>query len=130
MQVDQGRQGVPSDHAGVQVQPRTNQSTSRARPRKKSFVVQRVPDSLVDEFGPVLLQESWSCLLDGMSADDMVGAFQDAATGLVDKHFPKKTVSVTEGEKPYITEEMKKLRRKRDHIYQRSGKSQQYFEAQ
>ena len=121
--VDQGRQGVPSDHAGVSVSPRTNLSTSRARPRRKTFEVQRMPASLVTEFGPVLMNEAWNCLLDGMSADEMVGKFQEAASRLVDTHFPKKNITVIEGEKPYFTEELKKLRRKRDRIYQKSGKS-------
>ena len=127
---DPGRQGVPSDHAGVQALPRTNLSTSRARPRKRTFVVQRMPDSLVTSFGPILVQQDWSCLRDGLSTDEMVEAFQEAATGLVDSHFPKKTIIVTEGDNPYFTEELKKLRRKRDSIYQKSGKNDKYYEAQ
>ena len=125
--VDQGKQGVPSDHAGVIVIPRTNLSSSRARPRRKTFEVQRMPETLIAEFGPVLMHQTWSCLQDGMSADEMVVKFQDSATRLVDAHFPKKTVTITEGEKPYFTEELKKLRRKRDRIYQKSGKCANYL---
>ena len=128
--VDQGMQGVPSDHAGVQALPRTNLSTSRARPKNKTFQVQRMPESMVSSFGPVLVKESWGCLVDGMSAEEMVDIFQETATGMVNSHFPKKLITVTEGDKPYFTEELKRLRRKRDNIYQKSGKCQKYLEAQ
>ena len=62
--VDPGRPGVPSDHAGVEVRPRTNLSTSRAKIKKNSFTVQRMPASLVSGFGPVLVGEEWNCLVD------------------------------------------------------------------
>ena len=128
--VDQGMHGVPSDHAGVQALPRTNLSTTRARLKKKTFLVQRMPESMVSSFGPVLVEESWSCLVDGMSAEEMVDTFQDAATRLVDTHFPKKSITVTEGDKPFFTDELKRLRRKCDNIYQKSGKCQKYLEVQ
>ena len=65
-----------------------------------------------------------------MSAEEMVETFQAAATGLVDSYFPKKSITVTEGDKPFFTEELKRLRRKRDSIYQKSGKCHKYIEAQ
>ena len=37
---------------------------------------------------------------------------------------------VTEGEKPYFTEELKKIRRRRDRIYQKFGKNENYHEVQ
>ena len=89
-----------------------------------------MPNSLVTSFGPILVQQDWSCLEAGLSADEMAEAFQEAASGLVDSHFPKKTITVTEGDKPYFTDELKKLRRKRDSIYQKSGKNYKYDEAQ
>ena len=121
--VDQGRQGVPSDHSGVEVRPRTNTSTSRARPKKDTYTVQKMPDSLVASFGPVLVEEDWSFLEDGLTIEEMVDSFQNTASRMVDQHFPKQTVTSTQGEKPYFTEELKQLRRQRDRIYQRTGKS-------
>ena len=55
--VDEGREGVPSDHLGVEVRPRSNLSTTKARPTKKTFEVQPMPDSLVQDFGPKLVQQ-------------------------------------------------------------------------
>jgi hypothetical protein len=128
--VDPGRLGVPSDHAGVEVKPRTTLSDSKARPKKDTFMVQRMPDSLVADFGHVLVEEDWSYLQDGMSPVELVDAFQTSASRMVNHHFPKKLVSITQGEKPYFTEELRKLRRQHDHIYQKSGKCQKYLDIQ
>jgi len=126
IQVDAGREGVPSDHMGVEVRPRTNLTTTRARPRRKTFMVQPMPDSLVAEFGRRLLQEDWSCLEDGMSADQLVDTFQAAATRMVDENFPRKKVTVIQGELPFFTEALRKLRKQRDSVYRIQGKSTQY----
>ena len=90
-------------------------------------MVRRMPDSLVKEFGPRLLAMDWSCLEDGTSPDVMVDQFQAAATWLVDQLFPMKQVTIIDGDLPYFTEECRKLRRQRDHAYQRGGKSPTYF---
>ena len=49
---------------------------------------------------------------------------------MVDQHFPRTTVTSTQGEKPYFTEELRKLRRQRDRSYQQTGKSQRYVALQ
>ena len=43
-----------------------------------------MPDSLIAEFGSVLVQQTWNCLQDGMSPDEMVASFQESATRMVD----------------------------------------------
>ena len=49
---------------------------------------------------------------------------------MVNKCFPKRVVSTRPGDLPYFTEQLKTLRQKRNRIYQRVGKSVQYFRAQ
>ena len=123
IQVDPGREGVPSDHRGVEVRPRSNTSTTRVKPRKKTFEVQRMPESLVADFGPVLARQDWGCLVDGMSPGQMVVQFEEAAGRLIDEKFPRKVVTVKEGDLPYFTEDLGKLRKRRDKVYERCGKS-------
>ena len=43
--VDHEGGGVPSDHWGVEMRPRTNLTTTRAKPKKETFIVQPLPDS-------------------------------------------------------------------------------------
>ena len=54
--VDEGRDGQPSDHAGVEMLPRTNLAP-RGAPVRRKVEVRRLPDSLVAEFGLTLLEE-------------------------------------------------------------------------
>ena len=128
--VDQGREGVPSDHWGVEVRPRTNTSTSKARPKKEVITVRRMPDSLVAEFGPKLAEVDWSVLLDGRTAEECVKQFHAAANRLVEQQFPTKQVTIMEDDLPYFTEVCGKLRRQRDNAYKRGGKSETYFRIQ
>ena len=83
---------------------------------------------LVADFGLKLVEEKWRCIGGDLTTTEMVEQFELTAQGLVDQTFPRKNVTVTEGELPYFTEELKILRRRRNRIYQRTGKSQQYQE--
>ena len=124
--VDEGREGVPSDHWGVEVRPRTNLSITKARPKEETIQVRRMPDSLVSEFGPRLADRDWSFLV-GLPVDQMVGQFEDAAARMVDETFPLKKVRIIEGDQTFFTEELRQLRRQRNRAYQRAGKSRTYF---
>ena len=129
IQVDEGREGVPSDHWGVEAKPRTNISTTRARPKKEMITVRRMPESLVANFGPELVQMDWS-FLNELPPNRMVEEFEKATSRLVEKVFPTKQVTIIEGDQPFFTEELRILRRQRDRAYQRDGKSLAYHAKQ
>jgi hypothetical protein len=88
-----------------------------------------MPDSLVSEFGPRLAEKDWS-FLDGLSPDQMDDQFEAAATVMVDEMFPKKKVTIIEGDLPFFTEELRQLRRQRNRAYQRDGRSANYLTLQ
>ena len=62
IKIDDEKEGVPSDHCGVEMKPRSNWSTSKVEAKKESFEVQPMPESLVAEFGQKLMEEKWSCI--------------------------------------------------------------------
>ena len=131
IKVDEGRDGVPSDHWGVEVRPRTNLSTTKAAPPKQTVFVRRMPDSLVATFGLKLAGQDWdSCLRDGMTSSEMATAFEVQAGKIVNEQFPLKKVTVTQGELPYFNEELRTLRRQRNRVYIKEGKSAKYHELQ
>ena len=66
-------------------------------------------------------------MLDGLSSSDMVDLFQKMTIDLKDIHFPKKTISITPYDKPWITEELKVIRRRRQRIYRKEGRSIAYL---
>ena len=47
---------------------------------------------------------------------------------MIKEHFPEKTIKITNHDKPYITENLKRLRRRRQRVYQKEGKSEKYIE--
>ena len=55
--VDDGEQGVPSDHNGVQFLPKTGMMDNP--PKKERITVRPMPQSLIDKFGRALLTEDW-----------------------------------------------------------------------
>ena len=131
IKVDDGKEGVPGDHLGVEARPRTNLSKSKAAPPKQSFFVRRMPDSLISSFGCKLAGQDWDSFLKaGMSSTEMANAFETRADQITNDHFPLKKVTVTQGELPYFNEELKIMRRQRDRVYVKEGKSAKYQELQ
>ena len=65
-----------------------------------------------------------------MSSTELVEQFEQYmyTYQLVDSVFPLKTVTVSDRDKPYMTEELKKLMRQRQRIYSKSGRSPKYLE--
>ena len=72
--------------------------------------MRRMPDSLVAEFGTILDQTDWSFLAK-LPVNQTVEEFQKAASRLVDEAFPMKAITIIEGDQPFFTEELRKLRR-------------------
>ena len=126
MQVDQGMVGKDSDHAGVEMLPRTNLASEGSNRREKREV-QPFPESRIVDFGFTLLQEDWSCLEDDMSSSEMVDKFVEINSKMVDAGFPKKTIQVGSGDLPYFTEELRHLKRRRVRAYTSHGRRSEKY---
>ena len=121
--VDIPGHGVPSDHKGVVVDPLRNTDTNRKFPRTTKLV-RPSPQSSMPGFHKDIAEQSWSFLDDEPSSPTtMVERFVAYSQVLLDKHFPTKSVSVSIVDKPWFTEELRKLKRKRQRIYTKEGKS-------
>ena len=125
--VDNVNHGVPSDHNGVLVVPLSNQEDSRGTKKEIKFV-RPMPESSILEYRRSLGSIDWSLMINGLSSSDMVQTFQEMTNGLMDIHFPLKRISISPYDKPYFTEELKKLRRYRQRIYRKHGRSPKYLE--
>ena len=87
-----------------------------------------LPASRVMNFGALLVTETWDFIKPEMTSTEMVEAFVNYSSEMLDKFFPVKTVTITPYDKPYMTEELKSLCRRRQREYRRSGKSGKYLE--
>ena len=94
---------------------------------KEIKYVRPVPESLIIEFSHSLRTVNWSLMLDGSSSSDMVDMFQEMTNELQEIHFPLKKISISSYDKPWITEELKRIRRYRKRLYRKEGRSPSYL---
>ena len=125
--VDVPGKGVPSDHNGVLAVPITNANSQKKSQVTKTFV-RPMPESGIQKMGEVLATADWACFTPEMSSTELVEVFENYTANLVDEIFPLKTVCISSKDKPYMTEELKMLRRQRQRIYRKSGRSPKYIE--
>ena len=114
--------GTPSDHNGVLAVP-VNNIESKKRTSKEIKFVRPMPESAINEFRHSIESIDWSLMLNGSSSSEMVEIFQKMTTELQDIHFPLKEISISPYDTPWITEELKVMRRKRQRIYRKHGRS-------
>ena len=124
--VDVLGRGVPSDHSGVIAVPITSTSSQR-KSQVRKVEVRPLPDSLILKFGEKLANEEWDFFTPQMSPTDLVDAYEKYTSQLISQVFPTKTVTISDKDKPYMTEELKKLRRQRQRVYCKTGRSPKYL---
>ena len=125
IQPDLAGHGVPSDHSGVLVLPDTNQR-DKVKTTKIVKYVRPMPESSLLNFGKEFVQLKWNFLDSFSEPNDLSRQFEETMKFYVDKHFPLKKVTVSEYDKPYFTEELRALRRKRQRRYAKHGKDDKY----
>ena len=96
--------------------------------RLKKTLVRPMPESGILKFGDILAKKDWVCFTPEMSPTALVEVFQTYTKSLVNEIFPQKTVSISEKDLPYLTEELKLLRRQRQRIYRKVGRAPKYIE--
>ena len=124
--VDEGADGVPSDHNGVLVLPLCfSEPTGKT---KRQVSVRPITESAIESFGQSFVNESWSFLNDNVCSTDLVQMFQDHSSSLINLYFPLKTVNISAYDQPYFNERLRSMRRHRQREYRKHGKSEKYFE--
>ena len=86
-----------------------------------------MPNSLIDKFGVAITIENWEMLSSDMDSTNMVKTFENYTKALINVTFATKIISVSSYDKPFITEELKKLRRQRQRLYRKEGRSINYL---
>ena len=124
--VDNPKKGAPSDHNGVLAIPVNNHESIRGTTKEVKFV-RPMPESSIDEFRQSIRSIDWPLMIEGLSSSAIVDTFQKMTTELNNFHFPQKRISITPFDKPWITEELKTIRRRRQRIYRKEGRSSSYL---
>ena len=110
--VDVTGHGVPSDHNGVLAVPLST-ACSQRKAESRKVTVRPLPDTLVGKFGSVLVKEDWSFLTPEITSTELVDVFEKHTSNLIEQTFPEKNVTISDWDQPYMTEELKLIRRQR-----------------
>ena len=63
-----------------------------------------------------------------MSSTELVSCFVDHTQKMIEETFPEKTVTISDWDKPFMTQELKQLRRQRQRTYRKGGRTPKYLE--
>ena len=121
---DCANKGVPSDHSGVFATPLTNTNQQRCAKVKK--YIRPLPKSLIEIFGQKLENQTLDFLNSALTPTELVELLQSYFKAAVEGTFPLKKIVVSPDDKPWFTEDLRKLKRQRQRIYLKHGKSPAY----
>ena len=67
---------------------------------------------------------------EGEDPTALVTEFEKFNNNMLDRYFPMKTITITQRDKPWMKEHLKVLRRQKQRVYEKEGKSQRYMNLQ
>ena len=126
---DNPQTGCPSDHLVPLAVPVKSDNEIIGR-EYKTKQYRPLPESRIIEFGKWITHEDWESLNSCASTTEQVGCLQNLLEEKIEQIFPTKTVRFSPSDKPWITNELKKLARKRKKEYRKWGKSDKYLRLQ
>ena len=93
----------------------------------RTVVCRPLPESRVRDFGQWLTNETWENIKHEVEPNVQVDIFQSLITQKLNMYLPQKCVKLGTDDKPFITSELKSLKRKRMREYRANGKSEKYL---
>ena len=121
--------GKPSDHNV----PFARRYTDRRVLRKKNYslkVIRPFPDSGICEFGQWIVQEDFSKVSSASTTSEMVNELEEVMSGKIEGIFPTKEIRIYEGDKEWMTSELRTIRRQKSREYVKNKKSKKFIELQ
>ena len=91
-------------------------------------MVQRFPESKLLDFGLTLVEETWNAINDTQSPTEMVDSFKKYSKEMVDIFFlPVNVVQSGPTDKPFFTEELRHMKRRRQRAYNSHGRRSEEY---
>ena len=122
---DPAKGGVPSDHSGVVVDKRKNAAKPACKQKVKR-TIRPITTSAVNNIGQVLVQENWKFLSPDLSPTSLVDLFQYYTGNILDTFCPSTIINTRPTDLPWITEDMKQIKRNILREYEKRGKTNKY----
>ena len=86
-------------------------------------MIRPLPESKQITFGQILANQTWDFLDPSLNPTQLVDVFEYYTSEIINVTFPLKQVTIQQSDKPYFTEELRNLRRRKMREYERNGKS-------
>jgi len=125
MQVDEDKEGRDGDHQALILAPKANKQFKKQR-EKREVKTRPMPESGVKAFCAELTQHRWDELKSEEDVNTKVNMFHSHIRGLLDKHLPEKTVTMSSLDKKWMTPELKQILRESQRERLRNGKSTKF----
>ena len=122
---DKPGHGVPSDHSGVYAVP-INDRGSRAHRKIMRKLIRSLPASLIDVFEVKLAAQNFDSLKH-LQVDRMVETYQNITDNILSETFPLKSITISDQDKPWFNEQLRRIKRQRLREYQKHGLSDKYW---
>ena len=122
---DNPEKGKPSDHSGVAATPLSNMKQQKCGKIKRW--IRPLPESLIEVFGGQLDNQNWDFLNNNQSTSEMVENLQLYFQNNVENIFHQKQIIISPNDKPWFNEALRKLKRHRQRIYLKHGRSPAYL---
>ena len=125
--VDNPQTGVPSDHMGVVYIP-INTVDEVANKQKVTRTIRPITDAGIRNIGQVFTHEKWEFLDPSLSPSTLTSLFTSYTKDIINNFCPEKIIVERPGSNPFMTEDMKVLKRKTMREYEKRGKSSKYLD--
>ena len=118
--------GVPSDHSGVSVPPKSNHDGLFSQ-QKVIKMIRPIAESQIVNFHTKFKALDFEALSD-LPVFEMVDLFQAWAGEILAEIFPLKQITISPNDVPWFSEELRKIKRQRQRQYTKHGKDSKYEE--
>ena len=129
LQSDPGTRGATSDHQIPTMRPINMIDNMPARQTRK-VTVRPLPDSILNVITHDLEAHDWTNLYNCKTANGKADIFKSEVMTIVNKIVPERIRSISSEDKPWYTEALKTLDRKRRREFHKNRRSPKYFNLQ
>ena len=99
------------------------------RPPSRNYRVVKyrpLPESSIQKFGEWIVGEGWDSISDKMSPTEQTAVFEKLINTKLNQFCPEKEIKLSSQDKPFITAELRKIKRQKSREYVKNGKSEKY----
>ena len=126
---DPGTGGATSDHLIPTMRPIDMVNNKPARQTRK-VKVRPLPDSVINAINHELEGHDWSNVYNSKTSNDKADTFKKEVMNIVNSIAPERIRNISSDDRPWYTEPLKVLDRKRRRKYNKNRRSKKYYRLQ